>query len=402
MVIKTGIIVTCIEIYKRGLPSLCDYETIIIGAGSMGMAAGYYLARNGIKTLLIDSFNPPHSNGSHHGETRIIRHAYGEGRWYVPLALRSQMLWEELEKESGQNLFANTGVLGFGSKDSEFIHEAIASAKTYSLPIELLKGVDVAKRWPGISVPDDFVSFYEPTSGVLFSDECVKAYRDLALKHGVDLMVNARVEDIYVNDTSNIVTISTNTTRVTARHLIVTGGAWSGELLSKIGVNLPLQPTRQTVAWFEADEAIYNYHKLPAFFVDVPLGKYYGFPSFGSGVKVGRHDYGNKITPDTIDRKFGALSTDDKFIREFLELYMPGVSRDLIQGKVCMYTKTPDDHFLLDLHPKYNFIAIAAGFSGHGFKFSSVIGEILSQLVISGKTEYDLSMFSITRAGIGK
>lgn len=375
------------------------YDVIVIGAGSMGMSAGYYLAKKGVKTLLVDAFDPPHTNGSHHGDTRIIRHAYGEGRKYVPLALRAQELWDELQKETSLPIFKQIGVLGFGPSDSAFIEEAIASGRQYALPLELLEAEEVNKRWPGVRLPEGFHACFEPTSGVLFSENCVKAFRQLAQEHGAALSVYTLVEDIAVN--RDFVQIETSKGAYTAEKLIVTAGAWNGQILSKLKLDLSLQPKRQTVGWFACDESLYNDSVFPAFFADTGTAQYYGFPSFnGSGLKLGRHDYGQVTDPDQINRQFGIYPEDEGHIRRFLEVYMPQAAGTLKRGRVCMYTKTPDDHFIVDVHPAYDHVVMAAGFSGHGFKFSSVIGEVLSQLAVDGKTEHDISIFSVTRPAL--
>lgn len=378
-----------------------NYDVIIVGAGSMGMAAGYFLAKQGIDVLLVDAFDPPHVNGSHHGDTRIIRHAYGEGREYVPLALRAQTLWHELENEWNQKVFKQTGVLGFGPKGSAFIAEAIASANEYSLPLELLQSNEIMERWPGITLPDGYEGCFEPTSGVLFSEDCIRGYRQLAEKHGAALLTNTPVQniDIYQNSAA----IHTADGSFAADKLIISGGAWNKKLLAKLNLDLPLRPLRQTVAWFESDENLYQSNVFPAFFVDMPTGTYYGFPSFdGSGLKAGRHDIGQNIDPDTINRDFGIYPEDEGDIRTFLKTYMPQAEGKVKKGRVCMYTKTPDEHFIVDLHPEYSHVSIAAGFSGHGFKFSSAVGEILSQLAKDGHTEQDISLFSITRLALQK
>ncbi|GER67514.1 N-methyl-L-tryptophan oxidase [Weizmannia acidilactici] len=376
------------------------YDVIIVGAGSMGMAAGYFLAKQGVKTLMIDAFDPPHTSGSHHGDTRIIRHAYGEGRDYVPLVLRAQTLWNELEQRSEEKIFDKTGVLSFSPEGlSAFLDEAVASAKTYGLLIEMMDGAEVKKRWPGVAVPDHYRAVFEPDSGVLFPENCICAYRKLAEANGATLLTNTRVEDLKADDRSAIVKTPRGT--FTAQKVIISGGAWNGKLLSKLGLDLPLQPTRQTVGWFEADEALFNAGVFPAFTAESPEGMYYGFPSFdGSGVKIGRHDYGQAADPDTINREFGIYPEDEGDIRGFLETYMPKAAGSLKQGKVCMYTKTPDEHFVIDTHPELPHVIVAAGFSGHGFKFASAIGEILSQLAVSGKTDYPLTLFSINRPAL--
>jgi N-methyl-L-tryptophan oxidase len=377
-----------------------DYDVIIVGAGSMGMAAGYYLSTKGIKTLLVDAFDPPHSMGSHHGDTRLIRHAYGEGRQYVPFALRAQKLWNELEKKTHYKIFTQTGVLGIGPKgESAFIAEVIASAKEYNLDFELLEANEISKRWPGISIPENYHAILEAHSGVLFSENCIRAYRELAAANGAAFLMNTPVEDIEVHP--NSVKIQTAKGSYTAEKLIVSSGAWNSKILSKLQLHLPLEPHRQTVGWFECDESLYQSGVLPGFMFDTPTGMFYGFPSFGgSGLKIGRHGFGQQTDPDQINREFGIYSEDEGYIRTLLETYMPQAAGKLIQGRVCMYTNTPDEHFIIDLHPEHSNVVIAAGFSGHGFKFASVVGEVLSQLAISGKTEHDISLFSINRPAL--
>ena len=379
------------------------FDVIVVGAGSMGMAAGYYLAKQGVKTLLVDSFDPPHTNGSHHGDTRIIRHAYGEGREYVPFALRAQELWYELENETHHKIFTKTGVLVFGAKDeSAFTEETMEAAKLHSLTADLLEGEELNKRWPGVTVPENYNAIFEPNSGVLFSENCIRAYRELAEANGAKVLTHTPVEDFEVSQ--DLVTIKTANGSYTADKLIVSMGAWNSKLLSKLNVDIPLQPYRQVVGFFESDESQYsNNVDFPAFMVEVENGIYYGFPSFGGcGLKIGYHSYGQEIDPDTINREFGVYPEDESNLRKFLEQYMPGANGELKRGAVCMYTKTPDEHFVIDVHPEHSNVVIAAGFSGHGFKFSSVVGETLSQLATTGKTEHDISLFSINRAALKK
>ncbi|TCP21302.1 N-methyl-L-tryptophan oxidase [Scopulibacillus darangshiensis] len=371
-----------------------QYEVIIVGAGSMGMATGYFLAKRGVSTLLIDANDPPHDRGSHHGETRTIRHAYGEGEHYVPLAIRAQELWHELEKESGEHLFSKTGVLCAGHSESSFIKETIHSAKTYALPIEIMGRDDIHKEWPGLSLPEGTLGCLETTSGVLFSEQCIKAYRKLAFDYSADLMTHTPVETISCY--SNGVKVQTKDKDYYADKLIITAGAWTGELLKDI--KLALQPVRKVLGWFESDDGLYNDARFPAFSFDLNNQLFYGTPSFGgSGVKIGRHDAGQFVDPNKINREFGAHHSDEEDLRRFLNNYMPRAAGRLKQGKVCMYTRTPDEDFIIDSHPEYPHVAIAGGFSGHGFKFCSVVGEILSDLCLTGRTEHDLSPFSLSR-----
>jgi len=372
-----------------------NYDVIIIGAGSMGMAAGYYLSKSGKKTLLLDSFHPPHNKGSHHGETRIIRYAYAEGEEYVPFILKAQELWNKLERDTGKSLFIPTGVLSVGNRESNFIQNTISSSTTYSLPLEVMDPAEVQNRWSGITMLNDSVGCFEPTSGVLKCEESIKAYQMLAEMNGATILSNSRVKEIHIQEEK--VTIKTSDKTFYSDSLVVAAGAWSGHLLSMLDLNLPLTPVRKTFAWFDANEKIYNTNDFPAFAFETSRGLYYGFPSVdGAGLKVGRHDGGERINPDEGMKQFGEIVEDEEDLIQFLNQYLPEIGR-LKDGKTCMYTLTPDEKFVIDVHPKYSNVAIAAGFSGHGFKFSSAVGQALSNLIVSGKNEIDISQFSIDR-----
>lgn len=376
-----------------------NYDVIIVGAGSMGMSAGYYLSRQGIKTLLLDAFDPPHESGSHSGDTRLIRHACGDGIEYVPLAIRAQELWDDLQTKTTDTLFQQTGVLNYGPKGSDFIDQAIAGGKQYSLPIEEVSGKEINERWPGNVIPEEYIGCYEPEAGVLFAGNCIRTFRKLALENGATLKSHTPAEKIDVQDDS--VKVQTNSGTYTAKQLIISAGAWNKNILSQLGLNLDLQPTRRAVSWFNSDEQLYSPENFPGFFVDSPMGQYYGFPSInGEGMKIGRFGGGHNIDPTYMDRKYAAYPDDEGDVREFLESFMPAAANELNKGTTCMFTNTPDENFVIDLHPEHSHVAIAGGFSGHGFKFSSVIGEILSQLIVSGTTEHDISIFSVTRPSL--
>ncbi|WP_409342908.1 N-methyl-L-tryptophan oxidase [Paenibacillus sp. MBLB4367] len=373
------------------------YGTIVIGAGAMGMAAGYYLTQRGADPLLIDAFDPPHSEGSHHGESRIIRHAYSMDDAYVPLALRAQRLWNELERDTGR-LFTKTGVLRVGSAGSAYLSEQAAAAARYNVPIEALSADEMARRWPGIRVPEGMAGHFEPEAGVLSPESCLCAYRMMAEVHGADLLMNTKVQNIRIG--SRDATVVTAAGEFTAERLIVSAGAWTNRLLA--GLRLPLLVLRKTVGWFQADEALFRSAAFPAFIINDASGDYYGFPSLnGSGLKVGRHDGGQRIAPDAPQLPFGFYEEDVKDLRRLLEAYFPQASASkLLKGSVCKYTMTPDEHFIVDSHPEHPHVWIAAGFSGHGFKFASAIGEMLSQLACDGKSELDRSIFAMMRPAL--
>ncbi|KKK35038.1 methyltryptophan oxidase [Salinicoccus sediminis] len=375
------------------------YDVIVVGAGAMGMAAGYYLSQKGIGTLMIDAFDPPHENGSHSGDTRIIRHACGEGPEYAPLGLRSQELWDELQGKTSESLFRKTGVLTFGKKGSEFVEQAVTSGRRYDMNIEALSADEIMGRWPGITLPEDNIGCYEPDAGVLFAGNCIRAFRRLALENGAELMTDSPVTSIDVETDS--VRISTRDGVFTADKLIITAGAWNKKILSYLDLEIAIQPSRRVIGWFDSEDRLYAADKFPGFICDMPGGTFYGFPSIeGTGVKVGCFDNGVDGAPEYMNREFGAYGEDEADLRYFLGEYMPQANGKLNVGKTCMFTNTPDEDFVIDLHPEYDHIAIAAGFSGHGYKFSSVVGEILSALVTKGGTSRDISSFSAGRQAL--
>jgi N-methyl-L-tryptophan oxidase len=371
------------------------FDVAIIGAGTMGMAAGAFLAQQNVKTLVIDAFDPPHNHGSHHGDTRLIRHAYGEGRQYVTLVKRAQQLWGDLERESGYKIFEKTGVLGLGPNDSPFLHETIEAAKKYELPLQVLNANEIKEKWPGISIPDNYIGCFEGESGLLYSEKAIQAYKELAIRNGAQLVTNTPVQQVDMNS-EDAVKIVTADNIFWAKKVIVTVGAWAAKLLPEL--KLPIQPVRKVVGWFDTPEGIYDSANFPSFYVDDKDKMFYGFPSLnGSGLKIGRTDGGQEIDPDQQIQNFGQYESDEGDLRHFLKSYMPEANGTLKQGKTCLYTMSSDHDFIIDHHPENNNIIIACGFSGHGFKFGSVMGEVLSQLAVNGHSEFDISIFSLSR-----
>lgn len=372
------------------------YDHIVVGAGSMGMATGYYLAKEGGKTLLLDAFEPPHDKGSHHGETRLIRFAYGEGLRYVPFVLRAGELWEQLEQLTDKEIFRRVGILNFTPKDDPYMENIIKSAQEFNLPLEQLTPAEANARWKGLNLANDLTISYEPNSGVLMIGNIIEAFYDLAIKEGAEIRGNSRVVKIEPID-DIVKVILEDGTEFTANSLVLSVGAWAKQLLNDLDLNLPLTPIRKTFAWYEADEAFYGDSTFPGFtYLNNTIG-YYGFPSIdGAGLKIGRHDLGDEVNPDDEKVPFGEISGDQEDLDHFLATHMPNVG-PIKFGKTCMYTMTPDEDFVIDVHPQHPNIAIAAGFSGHGFKFASAVGEALKDLVTSGKSKIDLSHFSIDR-----
>lgn len=371
------------------------YDVIVVGSGSMGSAADYFLAKEKKKVLMMDQYSVPNSNASHAGETRMLRFGYGQGEKYVPLVQEAYKLWKELEGETGKTLFFQTGALMAGESGSEFVEETIQSSLKNNLPIETLSPEEVMRRWPGIQIPEDFAACFDPLSGFLLCEECVSAYKEEALKQGAELMEHNAVLQISLGEEK--VDIITEKGTYYAKNLVVTAGAWIPKVVKNL--DLPIQVLRKAAGWFTPDqEGKFDYGKFPAFVFDTKEGHYYGFPNFhGSGLKIGRHDHGMDCNPDTVDRVFGSYQEDEGDLRHFLNQYMPSAANEVKNGKICLYSLTPDSDFIIDFHPEYNNVVLAGGFSGHGFKFASVVGRILADLALTGDTKYNISSFGLNR-----
>lgn len=372
------------------------FDVAVIGAGTMGMAAGAFLAKQQVKTLLIDAYDPPHNHGSHHGGTRMIRHAYGEGRQYVSLVQRAQQLWTELEEDSGYKIFEKTGVLGLGPEDSVFLHETIEAAKKYNLPLKVLSANEITEKWPEIQLPEHYIGCLETESGLVYSEKAIQAYKEIALKNGAKLVTNSPVLQIEMNDENEIKIITANE-EFLAKKIIVTVGAWASKLLPNL--KLPIQPVRKVVSWFETPKDKFDIGHFPSFYVDDVNKMFYGFPNIdGAGIKLGRTDGGQPIDPDKHSQNYGAYESDEGELRDFLQTYLPEANGKLVEGRTCLMTQSSDHHFIIDFHPENDQVILACGFSGHGFKFASVMGEVLSQLAVDGKTEHDISLFALNRS----
>lgn len=373
-----------------------SFDTIIIGAGSMGLAAGYYLARAGNRVLLIDAEDPPHAIGSHHGSTRLIRHAYGEGAAYVPLALRAQALWTELEQETGTPLFVRTGVANIGLPGDHFLDEVRRSAARYGLTLETLDGCEARNRWPAWRLCEEHIVHFEPDAGVLYCERAVGAYRKLAVMQGAALRTSAAVTRIEWHGPNSVGVVTREGERFSAQALLVCAGKRTPTLLAPLGMALPVTRVRKSFAWFEPAPD-FGPERFPGFAMASAAGQFYGFPDLSNeGLKVGRHDGGQPVSADAELAPFGAEPTDPGDLENFVQQFLPGAGR-LRTGRICEYDVTPDEHFIIDTAPGCPNVHVATGFSGHGFKFASAIGEALAERVMHGESRADLSHFSFVR-----
>ncbi|MFD0673114.1 N-methyl-L-tryptophan oxidase [Cohnella sp. GCM10027633] len=370
------------------------YDAIVVGAGSMGMSAGYELAARGLKTLLVDAFDPPHAHGSHHGEPRLIRRVYSGGPTYVKLALRADAKWLALEEATGEKLLERSGVLSIADPDVFSFDGRFKDAADYGVDFETLTGLEVRDRWSQIRVPDAYRAMYEPGAGYLYSEKCVQAYRKQALASGAKLLVNAPVTAIRPG--KNGVVVSVGNATYEAEHVVLSAGAWMSAFAGLI--DAPIRAVRKVVGWFQPRDGSFDAGAFPGFTIGDATGGYYGFPSIGgAGVKIGRHDGGVPWKPGEPLAPFGAYPEDEADLRQALEAYMPAAAGSLLRGVACKYEMTPDEHFLIDDHPAYPNVHIAAGFSGHGFKFASAVGELVADRIEHGRWSEDLSTFSLSR-----
>lgn len=370
-----------------------SYDVIVVGLGAMGSATAYHLAKRGYRVLGLDAYTRGHKNGSSHGTTRIIREAYFEAPEYVPLVQRAYVLWREVEAESGRHLLTITGGLNIGTPESAFVSGARMSAQLHHLPYEELTNADVAGRFPAFRLPDGIVAIFEPTAGILAPEACVFAHLDLAARHGAAIR-HGEPARRWSTDGEGV-RVETERDSYTASRLVITAGPWAGEVLADVG--LPLRVQRiVNVHFAPTAPALFMPERCPVYLMQVPEGDYYGFPALpGEGVKIGRHDIGEVTTPHTIRRDVDP--EEIAMLRDVLDRYMPGAAGDVLWTLTCMYTNTPDRHFVLDRHPAHGNVVYGAGFSGHGFKFASAIGEVLADLAMEGTTRHDIGFLSAAR-----
>ncbi len=372
-----------------------DFDVIVLGLGANGSSAVYHLSKTGTKVLGIDRFTPPHTHGSSHGQSRIIRQAYHENPLYVPLVKEAYNLWYEIEKTAGKKLFLKTGGLMLGSADSAVINGARLSAETCDIPFEYLDNNSIKKRFPAFRPSHNTVGLLEKDAGILFPEACVQTYLQEAHKNSAVLHNNERVIRIVPNE--NFIEIITDKTTYYTSKLIISAGAWLNELMPDL--HLPLTVERQVLYWFINTNKKLQQHFLPAnlpvyIWEYLPGKMFYGFPDLGDGIKIAFHHAGEPVTPDTLTK---AVSEDEiNSITAVAEKYL-NIDAKFNYSATCMYTNTPDENFIIDFHPHYNNIIIASPCSGHGFKFASLTGKILSDMATGQQVLFDLSPFRISR-----
>jgi sarcosine oxidase len=375
---------------------MSTYDAIVLGAGGVGSAAMYELARRGASVLGIDRFNPPHDRGSTHGQSRVIRQAYFEHPAYVPLLLKSYRLWRELEQQVGRELLNEVGVLEVGPSDRIVVPGVLLAATKYQLFVEELVASEIERRWPGLRVSDNLVGVLDPRGGYLLVENCVKAHLDAANAAGATRLTDTEVYGWSASDRE--IQVRTSGGDFLAGRLIITAGAWAADLLKELQIGLTVR--RKSLFWFETRSSNYDLAAgLPVYLFELPAGTFYGFPKLDArGVKVTEHSGGQTIAdPLMVNRDIDP--GDELNLREFLGECLPEVSSCVTDHAVCLYTMSPDENFIVDRHPDHSNVVFAAGLSGHGFKFAPVLGLALADLAIDGTTALPIDFLSLRRFG---
>ncbi len=370
------------------------YDVVVAGIGGMGSAAAAHCAARGARVLGVEQFPRGHQFGASSGKTRIIRRAYFEDAAYVPLLDRSYALWHELEAETGEHVMCLDGMLTAGFRGSEVVAGAESAAKLHDLKVEYWDAKDIRTRYPALHVEDDDYGVFEPEGGFIIPEASVSAHTAVAEKHGAELRYETCVGR-WSSDSDILRVELSDGTLVRTSRLILTLGPWFQKTMESLGVAMRVQ--RNVVAWFRPEVPL-GPRELPTFLMDrrgLPA-RFYGFPDVGDGVKGALHGYGAMTEADSLDREIDPRN-DIEPIASAFENWAPGAAHSFLEAKACMYSLTPDEHFIVDRHPTNPRVVICGGFSGHGFKFVPVIGEIAADLALKGGTDHDIRFLSIKR-----
>ena len=371
------------------------YDVIVLGVGGMGSAAVYHLARRGRRVLGIEQFSLAHDQGSSHGVNRIIRLAYAEHPSYVPLLRRAYELWRDLENRSGERLLYITGGLDIGVAESQIFAGSLRSCKEHHVPHELLTAGELMKRYPGFRLPTDLLAVYQADGGFVLSERAILAHVRGAQELGAEVHACERVVSWSAEGRGVVVRTDHDTYR--AGRLVIAAGAWIVDALPAFARLAVCE--RQVLIWTQPlRPELFALGAFPVFNLEVEEGRLYGLPVFGiPGFKFGRFHHRHEQThPDRVNRSFDA--EDERVLREGIARYFPDANGPTMALKTCLFTSTPDEHFILDRHPEFEQVLIASPCSGHGYKFAGVVGEIMADFALEGGcTRFDLSLFRLDR-----
>ncbi len=379
-----------------------NFDVIVLGVGSMGSASCYQLAQRGHSVLGLEQFDIPHELGSHAGQSRIIRKAYAELPDYVPLLERAYQNWKTLEDQTGSQVYFKTGLVYFGKSSQPTMKGVHESADKYKILVNSLTSAEASKKYPQFKLPDDYEKLEEPDAGFVTPERSILLFTEQALKNGAIIRTKEKV--IEWKRSGGNISVKTDKGHYTCKKLVITAGPWAGKKIPGMAANLKV--TRQMIAWVKPrkwDDFILG--RFPCWLLedDKKPGSFYGFPvlpvgSFGGpvGMKLAHHYHGIPSDPDTINRI--PTAEDESILVEMLNKFMPEGYASTLVMKTCMYTNTPDENFILDYLPGYDKdVVIATGFSGHGYKFASVVGEIMADLSMDGKTSLPIGFLNVQR-----
>lgn len=377
-----------------------SYDVIVLGLGGMGSSAAYHLAARGQRVLGLERHTPAHDQGSSHGGSRIIRQSYFEDPGYVPLLLRAYELWEQLQRDSGVEVYALTGGLYLGAAESRAVSGSLRAARHWGLPHELLDAAEVRRRFPTFDPPEDAIALYEANAGFARPERTVSASIALAQRFGADLRFGEPV--LTWESTAAGVRVTTAAGTYEAAEMVVAPGAWAPQLLADLGV--PITIERQVMYWFQPTDGVdpYRSDRHPIYIFEDAAGvQIYGFPAIDGpqgGAKIAFFRGGRPCTPETIDRE---VSRDEvAAMGTSAGRLLPTLPGRFLKAATCMYSNTADEHFVVARHPEHEHVTVACGFSGHGFKFVPVIGEVLADLAINGSTDHPLALFDPRRPAL--
>ncbi len=373
------------------------YDAIVLGLGAMGAAATYQLARRGARVLGIDRYAPPHEFGSTHGDTRITRIACGEGPEYSAFAARSHDIWRELEGETGLDLLTQNGFLaisGAGNRSAnhgvaQFLDATVAAARFAGVSYEILDGATLRRRYPALNVADGDQAYHDTVGGFARPENCVTAQLRAAVARGAELRLGETVLSFVQQHGS--VSVATNKQTYSASQLIVAAGAWLPAML-KPALAANFMVTRQVLYWFrarsEAAHAEFSPERFPVYIWQLPAPQsIYGFPATGGldeGVKLATEQYDVATTPDSVSRSVPAEEVRAMY-ETYVEPFFPGLSPVCVRSKTCLYTWVDKARFIIDRHPDSDRVIVASPCSGHGFKHSAGVGELLAEMVTIGR-----------------
>jgi sarcosine oxidase len=380
------------------------YDVIVVGVGAMGSATCSALARRGHRVLGIERFDVPHSHGSSGGQTRLIRMAYYEHPDYAPLLRRAYAAWDELAERSGIQVLHRTGLLYLGPPNGKVIAGTQRSASEHGVPCEALDLDEARRRFPQVAIPETFAALLEPGGGFVLSERAIAAFVEETLLAGGQVRARERVLEWSAG--ADGARVRTDRGSYHADQLVITAGPWAPALMRDLGVELRV--TRQVLGWVWPEApARFELGTFPCWAIedDAPgfEGIYYGFPLLPAsrfagerGIKLAHHALGPIADPETLDRDPGPADEED--FRAALRRYLPAAGEaPTLAAKVCMYTATPDEHFVVDRHPLHPRLTVGCGFSGHGFKLSAVIGEALADLATTGSSDLSIGFLGLQR-----